>query len=110
MSTPEGKVKDKIKKLLSEYKIYPASKAGDFPVDSAGWYFMPIATRFGVTGIPDFLGHYNGRLWAIEAKAKGKKPTGFQALQIEALRISGAPCFIVDGPESLEEFKQWLVK
>ena len=110
MSTPEGLVKADIRKCLAEYSIYPASKAGDFPENSDGWYYMPIATRFGVTGIPDYLGHYKGIIWAIEAKAEGKKPTGFQKLQIEALRISGAACFVVDGPETLKEFEEWLIK
>lgn len=106
--TPEGEVKKKIKALLAEYKIYPASKAGDFPADARGWYYMPHQGALGVTGIPDFLGHYLGRFFAIEAKASGKKPTGFQALQIAAIDTSGGTVFVVDGPESLKTFEGWL--
>ena len=114
MSTPEGKVKDSIRKLLVKYKIYPAAKAGSgkkgvgFPEDAEGWYTMPVKAQFGVSGIPDFHGHYRGVFWAIEAKAKGKKPTGFQQHQINAISCSGGFIMVVDGPESLEEFRQWL--
>ncbi len=110
MSTPEGKVKDMIKKILAKYKIYPASKAGAFPKDANGWYYMPVsASAFGVAGIPDFIGHYKGIFWSIEAKAKGKKPTGFQALQLKAIALSGGEAFIVDGEESMENFEHWVV-
>ena len=102
MSTTKGKVKNEIKKLLAEHKIYPAKDAGAFPKDAQGWYCMPSK------GIPDFIGHYKGRFWAIEAKAKGKKPTGFQHLQIMAIRLSGGAVFVVDGSESLHQFEVWL--
>jgi len=114
MSTPEGKVKDQIKKLLEKYKIYPAAKAGSgkggagFPEDAEGWYTMPVKAQFGVSGIPDFHGHYQGYFWAVEAKAKGKKPSGFQQHQINAIKCSGGYVTVVDGPESLAEFATWL--
>lgn len=110
MSTPEGNVKKAIKKLLAERGIYNASKAGDFPENSEGYYYMPGQSSFGVSGIPDFLGHYKGRFWAIEAKAPGKKPTGFQQLQIGAIDISGGAVFVVDGPETLDDFDRWIIK
>lgn len=110
MATPEGKVKDQVKALLAEYKIYPASKAGAVPTDVQGWYYMPSATQFGVKGIPDFLGHYKGVFWGVETKAPGKKPTGFQALQIGAIDVSGGAVFVVDGVESLEIFKKWITE
>lgn len=108
MSTPEGRVKDQIKKLLASYDIQPASKAGTF-AKAAGWYWMVMQGPMTVRGIPDFVGHYHGSFWTIEAKAPGKEPTGFQALQISAIRCSGGACFVVDGPESLREFEDWLI-
>jgi len=114
MSTPEGKVKDSIKAVLAQYKIYPASKAGSgpggtgFPEDAQGWYTMPVKNAFGVSGIPDFHGHYRGVFWAVEAKAKGEAPTGFQRLQIDAISCSGGAVFVVDGPETLKVFEEWL--
>jgi hypothetical protein len=108
MSTPEGKVKKLIRERLEKYEIYTASKAGAFPGGSTGWYYCPMQTAMGISGIPDFLGHYKGIFWAIEAKAPGKKPTGFQALQLGAIKASGGAQFVVDGEVSLEEFENWL--
>jgi hypothetical protein len=104
--TPEGKVKQKVKKLLALYGIFPAAKAGAFPELANGWYFMPSATQYGVKGIPDFLGSYRGRAWGVETKAPGKIPTGFQALQISAMRQAGHTVFVIDGDTS--EFEEWL--
>lgn len=108
--TPEGKVKDKVKKLLDQYDIMPAKDAGSPEVEekAVGWYYMPSTNQFGVKGIPDFTGHYKGWYWSIETKAPGKEPTGFQALQIKAIKASGGAVFVVDGPESLSVFERWL--
>jgi len=107
--TPEGKTKSQIDKLLIKYKIFSASKAGAFPEDAAGWVFKPVqGSSFGVSGIPDYLGHYQGTFFGIEAKAPGKKPTGFQALQIAAIAASGGAVFVVSDSESLGEFEEWL--
>jgi hypothetical protein len=46
--------------------------------------------------------------FAIEAKAPKKKPTGFQALQIDAIRQGGGRVFVIDGPQGLKEFESWL--
>lgn len=109
MSTPEGKVKELVKTLLRRYKVYPAKDAGAFPSDALGWYYMPVQ-QMSVKGIPDFLGHFFGVFWAIEAKAPGKEPTGFQELQLKAIGTSGGARFVVDGPESLGVFEDWLIK
>ena len=107
--TPEGKIKAAVKKVLTQYHITPASNVGKAAaLVLFGWYYMPVKNQFGTSGIPDFIGHYKGRFFAIETKAPGEKPTGLQLLQIELMRNSGAPVFIVDGPESLNEFQQWL--
>jgi len=103
--TAEGRTKRLVKELLLSYDIQPASKAGSFKT-AAGWVFMPVP--WGVRGIPDFIGHFHGRFFGIETKAPGKKPTGFQLLQIEALRCSGVEVFVVDGEASLNEVRIWL--
>ena len=105
--TEESKIKKLVRELLLRYDIQPASKAGTFTT-AAGWYVMPVP--WGVRGIPDFIGHYHGKFWACETKAPGRKPTGFQLLQIEALRASGVEVFVVDGAESLKKFEEWLNK
>ena len=108
MSTPEREVKDAIKALLALHKIYPSSKAGAFPEDAQGWYYFAVQGIMSVKGVPDIIGHYRGVFFAVEAKALGKKPTGFQALQIAAIKQSGGFVCVVDGPESLKLFETWL--
>jgi hypothetical protein len=57
-STPEGRVKDAVKKELRKRDI---------------WYFMPMQNGFGVVGIPDFICCMEGSFLAIETKAPGKR-------------------------------------
>jgi hypothetical protein len=57
-ATPEGKVKDAVKKELRKRDI---------------WYFMPMQNGFGVVGIPDFICCWEGKFLAIETKAPGKR-------------------------------------
>ena len=109
MPTPESKVKAAVKAMLEELHIIPASKAGAFPADAQGWYFMPVQMGQGVSGIPDILGHYHGRAFAVETKAQGKKPTGFQRRQIEAFNCRGERAFVVDSVEGAQALKQELL-
>lgn len=53
--TPEGKVKDKIKKLLDE-------------TEQCYW-FMPVASGYNKSGVPDIIACVNGVFVAIEAKS-----------------------------------------
>lgn len=108
--TPEGKVKAQVKKLLAKYDIWPAHKAGVFPVTARGWYHMLVKTPHGANGIPDFQGHYRGYYFGIETKAPGKEPTGFQLLQVKSIQMSGGAVFVVSDEESLEVFKVWLTR
>lgn len=57
MATPEGKVKDAVKKELKKRGI---------------WYYMPVQNGMGVAGIPDIVGCWNGWFVGIECKAPGK--------------------------------------
>ena len=104
--TPEGVVKDSVKKLLHSYGIMPAKDAALFTPACRGWYFMPVSNGMGVTGIPDFICHFKGLLFAVETKTKGKKPTALQQHQLNAINISGAKSFVVDG--DLSELKFFL--
>jgi hypothetical protein len=104
--TPEGEVKKAIKDCLHAHGIFPAKDAGAFPEFAQGWYHMPSQNALGVKGIPDFMGHHRGRFWGVEAKAPKKAPTGFQALQIAAIRAAGGMVFVIDG--DLSELEAWL--
>lgn len=63
-TTPEGKVKTKVKKLLDQY---------------GALHFSPMGTGYGVSGVSDIIALYKGRFIAIECKADEKKlPTELQ--------------------------------
>jgi len=106
-TTPEGATKKTIYALLAKYDIQAATKAGTF-AKATGWWYPAVQGVMSVRGVPDVIGHYKGRFFAIEAKAPGKKPSGFQALQIAAIADSGGAVFVVDGEESLSLFEAWL--
>ena len=105
--TPEGKVKKLVVDLLAEFNIVNAKDAGR-ELKSNGWYFCPGQNGFGVKGIPDFVGHYLGRFFAVETKAPGKIPTGFQELQIAEIIRSGGAVFFIDGPDGVEEVRKFF--
>ena len=80
-TTPEGKVKDKVKKVLATMGAY---------------YVMPVTGGFGNSGIPDILCCYKGRFIGIECKANGGKPTRLQLSHLNEIEHNGGLSFIVD--------------
>ena len=70
-TTPEAKVKAKIKVILKVYDIY---------------YAMPIGTGYGNSGVPDFLCCVRGRFLAIEAKAGKGKTTALQEFNLKRIK------------------------
>jgi VRR-NUC domain len=68
VATPEGKVKDQIKKGVEDF----VSPALPFHM------WMTVPCGMGSSGIPDFLFNMNGRSMAIEAKAAGKELSDLQ--------------------------------
>ena len=81
MRTPEGRVKDKITKLLKSYNVY---------------YFFPVTGGYGVSGIPDIVCCHNGRFIAIECKAGKNKTTALQDRQLEMIRQSGGIALVIN--------------
>jgi Holliday junction resolvase len=73
-STPEAKVKAKIKAVLKEYGVY---------------YAMPIGSGYGNSGVPDFLCCVNGKFLAIEAKAGKGTTTALQEKNLREIREAG---------------------
>jgi len=92
MSTPEGKVKDAVKKLLAGYK----------PRLYAHW---PIQNGMGDPTL-DCVGAFRGAAFAVETKAPGKKPTPRQEQTILKMRAAGVAVFVVDG--NVETLRVWL--
>ena len=80
-STPESKVKAKIKAILKEHGVY---------------YAMPIGTGYGNAGVPDFLCCINGRFVAIEAKTNGGKTTALQDKNLRDIGLAGGMTFVIN--------------
>lgn len=73
-ATPEKKVKDKVRKILTE---------------SGAYHFMPATHGYGTSGVPDIVGCYKGRMLAIECKAGDNKPTALQMKNLAAISAAG---------------------
>lgn len=79
-ATPESKVKDKLRKYLTQLGIY---------------HFMPAANGFGRAGIPDIIGCYNGQFVAFECKAGKGKTTALQEREIERIQSAKGWAFVI---------------
>jgi Holliday junction resolvase len=82
MQTPEGKVKADLKKILDGLGAY---------------YFFPATGGYGRSGVPDVVGVVEGKFFAIECKAPGKKPTALQIREMKNIRKAGGIAFVYDG-------------
>tara|TARA_R110000772_G_scaffold21011_3_gene58134 strand:+ start:988 stop:1284 length:297 start_codon:yes stop_codon:yes gene_type:complete len=80
-TTPEAKVKAKIKTILKDHGVY---------------YAMPIGTGYGNSGVPDFLCCVNGKFVAIEAKAGKGQATALQLKNLQAINKSGGYTCIIN--------------
>lgn len=81
MSTPEKKVKDKVKALLAEHGAY---------------HFMPATHGYGSSGVPDISACLHGRFIGIECKANGGKPTALQLKNLRMIVAAGGIAVLVD--------------
>jgi hypothetical protein len=90
--TPEGKVKDKIKKILKAHNIY---------------FAMPMGTGYGNAGVPDFLCCYKGKFMAIEAKANGGTTTALQKKNLGEIESCGGDCWIIN-EDNVDLFEIWI--
>ena len=81
MRTPEGKVKDKVVKILNQYGVY---------------YFFPVTGGFGMSGIPDIICCHNGRFIAIECKAGKNKTTALQDAHLARIRAAGGVAVVIN--------------
>ena len=98
MSTPEGKVKDKVKKLLTLFGAYQ---------------HWPVQTGFGAPAL-DCNGIHVGRGFAVETKAPGKKLTPRQELIKRDIEAAGGVVFVVGEKlagksySGMRELAHWL--
>ena len=89
MTTPEGRVKAKVKALLKKYNIY---------------HFMPATGGYGRSGVPDIIACMRGRFLAIECKAGAGKLTPLQSRELALIEEAGGLAYVIneDSIESLE--------
>lgn len=94
--TPEAKVKQQVKKLLDEFRIY---------------YFSPPANGYGRAGIPDIVGCVLGKFIAIECKAGKGKTTALQDRELARITEAGGFAFVANenNLNELREHIQWLI-
>jgi hypothetical protein len=90
--TPEGKIKEKVKKFLRENNVY---------------FFMPVQSGYGQRTL-DFLCCFKGRFIAIETKREGKMLTGQQKLIAEDIEAAGGDVLVVDSEEALKALYMYL--
>lgn len=93
-TTPEGKVKKKLDRMLKAEGV---------------WYYNPQAGPFGRAGIPDKIAIIGGRFVGIECKAdKTKKPTALQTECMKRIENAGGKCFIVYDDDTIDEVRKYI--
>jgi hypothetical protein len=81
VSTPEVKVKKKVKDVLKDFGAY---------------YVMPVTSGYGNSGAPDFLVCHEGRFIGIECKAGKGKVTALQQKNLDLISASGGQALVVN--------------
>jgi hypothetical protein len=102
-STPEGRVKTDIKRYLEAMGFWRAGSCRP-PRDVTGWFFMPVNNGMGVAGIPDFICCWEGRFFAIEAKAPNGDPTANQLQRHEEIRTAKGLVLLANSVSVVSEF------
>jgi hypothetical protein len=81
VTTPESKVKKKVKEVLLAVGAY---------------YVMPVTGGYGNSGAPDFLVCHKGRFIGIECKAGRGKPTALQIHNLQQIEINGGQSLVIN--------------
>ena len=84
MSTPEGKVKRKVRTWIHE--TFPGC-----------WHYCPRGGPFGKAGAPDDLILWNGVFIGMEIKTEGENPTPLQLKALQDIRSAGGIAVVVRG-------------
>lgn len=88
--TPEGRVKERVKKILKGFNAYVV---------------MPATGGYGNSGTPDFLICHKGRFIGVECKAGKGEATALQLAHLAAIVSNGGISVIVNehNVDSLEQ-------
>lgn len=90
--TPEAKVKAQVRRHLVELGAY---------------YFSPVTGGYGGSGVPDIVGCYNGKFFAIECKAGRGKTTALQDRNIALIHTAGGKAIVVN-EENIDMVPTWV--
>jgi hypothetical protein len=100
-TTPEAKVKAKVKAALNKHGAY---------------HFSPATGGYGKSGVPDIIACYEGKFIAIECKAGSNKPTALQEANLEAINQHGGFALLINETnievvaETLQEIAVWALR
>jgi len=79
--TPEGKVKEVVKKYLKQKEIY---------------YIMPSTGGYGSSGAPDIVVCHKGKFYGLEIKSGANKPTALQLDNLERIEDNGGHAVVIN--------------
>jgi len=79
--TPEAKVK---KVVVRQLKLLGA------------YYFYPVTGGYGMSGVPDIVGCFQGKFFGIECKAGSNKPTPLQRKNLLDIKLAGGIAVVVN--------------
>ena len=79
--TPEAKVK---KVVVRQLKLLGA------------YYFYPVTGGYGMSGVPDIVGCFQGKFFGIECKAGSNKPTALQRKNLTDIELAGGIAIVVN--------------
>jgi len=90
--TPEGEIKDQVRKILDEMNAY---------------YFFPAANGYGRTGIPDVIACIGGHFVGIECKAGSKQPTALQQRELDNIEKAEGTGILINA-DNIDNLKNIL--
>jgi hypothetical protein len=79
--TPEGKVKEIVKKHLKSKDIY---------------FIMPATGGYGSSGAPDIVVCHKGKFYGLEIKSGANKPTALQMDNLNRIEENGGYAFVIN--------------
>jgi hypothetical protein len=79
--TPEGKVKETVKKYLKQKEIY---------------FIMPSTGGYGSSGAPDIVVCHKGKFYGLEIKSGANKPTALQLDNLQRIEDNGGYAVVIN--------------
>lgn len=100
--TPEGRVKEAVKKRLHQYGVLPFTKAAHVDEPVNGTYWMAVQGPFAVHGVHDFVICWHGVMCSIETKAPDNPEDATAAQEDFRVAVTKAGGIALTGVRSAE--------